>query len=106
MNKVMNTMKIVFWGIMLLIGFMLTGSFIAVSMNVDRMVTIMKEKKNTTDGQSPELKDDAFSVGLNTVRLRKFRFKGRHPAHSLALNETMLRFRPRVPPQSIHGSSM
>jgi predicted membrane protein len=54
MNKIMNKMKIIFWGIMLLIGFMLTGTFIGVAMNAENMVSIMKEGNNITDEQSPE----------------------------------------------------
>jgi hypothetical protein len=33
MNKIMNIMEIIFWGIMLIIGLVLTGSFIGVAMN-------------------------------------------------------------------------
>ena len=49
MKIVMEQMKIIFWGIMLLIGFMLTGSFIAVAMNAENIVNIVKEEKNITE---------------------------------------------------------
>ena len=42
-------MKMIFWGIMLLIMLMLTGSFIAMAMDAKNILNIMKEKKNTID---------------------------------------------------------
>ena len=42
MNEIINKMKIIFGGIMLLIGFMLTGSFIGVVTSAQNMVNIMK----------------------------------------------------------------
>jgi hypothetical protein len=50
----MKQMKIIFWGIMLLIGLMLTVSFIAAAMNAEDMVNIIKEQKNVTDERSAE----------------------------------------------------
>ncbi len=41
MNKVKNTMEIFFWGIMLLMGLMLTGGFIGVVMNWENMMNTM-----------------------------------------------------------------
>ena len=42
MNEIMNKMKIIFWGIMLLIGLTVTGSFIGVVTSAQNMVNIMK----------------------------------------------------------------
>jgi hypothetical protein len=39
-------MKIIFWGIMLLIGLMATGSFIGVVTGAQNMVNIMKQENN------------------------------------------------------------
>jgi Na+/alanine symporter len=49
MNRIIAKMKMIFWGIMLLIMLMLTGSFIAMAMDAKNILNIMKEKKNTID---------------------------------------------------------
>jgi outer membrane lipoprotein-sorting protein len=49
MNGIIAKMKMIFWGIMLLIMLMLTGSFIAMAMDAKNILNIMKEKKNTID---------------------------------------------------------
>ncbi len=49
MNGIIAKMKTIFWGIMLLIMLMLTGSFIAMAMDAKNILSIMKEKKNTVD---------------------------------------------------------
>ncbi len=49
MNRIIAKMKMIFWGIMLLIMLMLTGSFIAMAMDAKNILNIMKEKKITTD---------------------------------------------------------
>jgi len=54
MKTITKQMKIILWGIMLLIGLMLTVSFIAMAMDAENMVKIVKEKNNITDEHSPE----------------------------------------------------
>jgi len=49
MDGIIAKMKMIFWGIMLLIMLMLTGSFIAMAMDAKNILNIMKEKKNTID---------------------------------------------------------
>jgi len=49
MNRIIAKMKTIFWGIMLFIMLMLTGSFIAMAMDAKNILNIMKEKKNTID---------------------------------------------------------
>ncbi len=49
MNGTIVKVKTIFWGIMLLIMLMLTGSFIAMAMDAKNILSIMKEKKNTVD---------------------------------------------------------
>ena len=61
MNKIMDKIKIFFWGIMLLIGLTLTGSFIGVVITTENMVNIMKEENNITDGHTPR-----FSLLFNS----------------------------------------
>lgn len=54
MNKLMNKMNIIFSGVMLLIGLVLTGSYIAMAMDAKNMVNIVKEEMNITDEHRPE----------------------------------------------------
>jgi hypothetical protein len=42
MNEIINNMKIFFWGMMLLIGLVVTGSFIGVVTSAQNLVNIMK----------------------------------------------------------------
>ena len=51
MNKMMN---IIFSGVMLFIGLVLTGSFIAMAMDAKNMVNIVTEEMNITDEHRPE----------------------------------------------------
>ena len=46
MNEIINNMKIIFWGMMLLIGLMATGGFIGVVTGAQNMVNIMKQENN------------------------------------------------------------
>jgi hypothetical protein len=41
MNKIMNIVEIIFWGIMLVIGLTLTGGFIGVVINWENLVKTM-----------------------------------------------------------------
>jgi hypothetical protein len=54
MKTITKQMKIILWGIMLLIGLMLTVSFIAMAMDAENMVKIVKEKNNVTVEHSPQ----------------------------------------------------
>jgi hypothetical protein len=54
MNKIMDKIMMLFWGIMLFIGLMLTGSFIGVVITTENRVNIMTEENNFTDGDSPK----------------------------------------------------
>ena len=50
----MNKMNIIFSGVMLFIGLVLIGSFIAMAMDAKNMVNIVTEEMNITDEHRPE----------------------------------------------------
>ncbi len=54
MDKIADKMKLILSGVMLFIALMLTGSFIAMAVNIKTIVNVVKEEISMTDQHSPE----------------------------------------------------